>query len=198
MSVASAAQQAPQKTRYTYTDYEKWPEYPRFELFNGEAVEMSAPTGLHQEISMELSIQFGTFLRKKKCKVYAAPYDVRINYNTLDNTVVQPDLVIVCDTSKIENGKHCLGAPDMVIEILSESTQGVDRLRKFNIYLNAGVREYWIVSPIERLVQVCILKEGEYTISAYDDESIIPVHVLEGCKIDMREVFPALEEMKES
>jgi len=193
MSVALAERHTQAKPRYTYADYAKWPEYPRYELFNGEAIKMSAPTWEHQEISMELSIQFGTFLRGKKCRVVASPVDVRINYNTLDNTVIQPDLVIVCDTGKIENGKHCLGAPDMAIEILSESTRGMDKLRKFNIYLNAGVREYWIVSPFERMVEVYILKNGEYVVSAYDDESTIPVHVLEGCTIDLRTVFPPPE-----
>ena len=156
---------------------------------------MSAPTWEHQEISMALGGLFWHFLRGKKCRVVASPVDVRINFDTLDNTVVQPDLVIVCDTDKIKNGKNCLGAPDMAIEILSESTRSMDKLRKFNIYLHAGVREYWIVSPFERMVEVCILKEGEYRIFVYDDESVIPVHVLEGCSIDLKEVFPPLEEI---
>ncbi|MCL2386358.1 MAG: Uma2 family endonuclease [Defluviitaleaceae bacterium] len=175
--------------QYTYADYATWPDYPRYELINGEAIQMSAPSRVHQKISMALSIQIGTFLRGKKCEVLAAPFDVRINYNTTDNTVVQPDLVVICDMAKIENGKHCLGTPDMVIEILSESTRGYDKVRKFNVYLEAGVSEYWIVDPIERIVNVHILRDGNYFIKPYGDTDTIPVHVLEGCMVNLAEVF---------
>ncbi|MCL2199144.1 MAG: Uma2 family endonuclease [Defluviitaleaceae bacterium] len=176
-------------TYYTYADYEKWPEYPRFELIKGEAFEMSAPTLAHQEITVALTLQIGNYLRGKKCKLVAAPFDVRINYDTADNTVVQPDLVVVCDLSKIENGKHCLGAPDMAIEILSETSHRHDKLKKFNIYLEAGVREYWVVDPDARGVQVHILEDGRYFTKAYDSTATIPVHVLEGCNVNLAEVF---------
>lgn len=174
---------------FTYADYATWPDYPRFELIKGEAFEMSAPSREHQEISVALTVQFGTFLRGKKCRLFHAPFDVRINYNTTDNTVVQPDLLVVCDLSKIENGKHCLGAPDFVIEILSESTRSYDKVKKLNVYLDAGVREYWIVNPEDRNVEVFILENGKYFISCYEDKDTIPVHVLEGCKINLAEVF---------
>ena len=181
-------------TYYTYADYEKWPEYPRFELIKGEAFEMSAPSFAHQAVSMALSIQLGTFLRGKKSKVLAAPFDVRINYDTGDNTVVQPDLLVVCDPTKIENGKHCLGAPDMIIEILSDSTRSRDKIKKLNVYQEAGVREYWIVNPDDRNVEVFILENGKYFITGYEDKAVIPVHVLEECKINLADVFEDIPE----
>lgn len=179
---------------YTYADYEKWPEYPRFELIKGEAVEMSSPTEVHQAISIALGSLLWNFLRGRKCRVYTAPFDVRINYKTTDNTVLQPDLLVVCDTAKIENGKHCLGAPDMAIEILSESSRNHDQLKKFNIYLEAGVREYWIISPEERTVGVHVLENEKYFTKYYGDTDVISVHILEGCKINLAEVFEPLPE----
>jgi len=195
VSMSVALKSAPKsKPYFTYADYEQWPEYPRFELFNGEAIEMSSPSREHQKISMALSGLFWAFLRGKKCEVYAAPFDVRINYNTTDNTVLQPDLLVVCDLEKIENGKSCLGAPDLAIEILSESTYRRDKLKKFNIYLEAGVREYWIVDPLERIVYVHTLEDKKYFVKLYGDTDIIPVHVLEGCEINMADIFEPLEE----
>jgi len=91
--------------------------------------------------------------------------------------------------TKIENGKHCLGTPDMIIEILSESTRGYDKVKKFNIYLEAGVREYWIVDPIERIVNVHIFKDGNYILKPYGDTDTISIHVLEGCMVNLAEVF---------
>jgi len=180
--------------RYTYADYATWPDEPRFELINGEAFEMSAPSRAHQKISMTLSVQLGSYLRGKKCEVYAAPFDVRINYNKADNTVVQPDLLIICDLEKIENGKHCLGAPDMVIEIVSESTRRMDRVKKLNIYMEAGVREYWMVYPEDKTVDVLILENGKYFLTGYESDGIIPAQVLEGCKINLSDIFEPEEE----
>ena len=174
---------------YTYSDYIVWPDYPRYELIKGEAVKMSAPSEAHQAVSAALSYQFFSFLRGKECRVYSAPFDVRINYDTTDNTVVQPDLVVICDKSKIENGKHCLGAPDLVVEIISDFSWRYDRIKKFHLYLEAGVREYWIVYPDKLCVDVYILENNKYTASHYGNGDIIPVYVLDGCNIDMEMVF---------
>jgi len=155
---------------------------------------MSAPSREHQKVAAALTALFWNFLRGKQCEVYPAPFDVRINYNLLDNTVIQPDLLIVCDLTKVANGKHCLGAPDMVIEILSESTRSMDKLRKFNIYLEHGVREYWIVHPSDRYVETYVLKDGEYVTKMYGDTQAVPVHVLEGCAIPLSEIFTPIPE----
>jgi len=185
-----------QTERYTYADYATWPDHPRYELIEGEAIKMEAPSQAHQGMLVELVTQFRTFLRGKKCKVYAAPFDVRLNHKTLDNTVVQPDLLVVCDMDKL-NGKHCLGAPDMVLEILSPSTTRKDQFVKFHIYQKAGVKEFWILDPLRRTTIVYVLQNNVYTAMHYSDVETIPVHVLEGCEINLAEVFaeaPPLEE----
>ena len=174
---------------YTYADYCQWDDGERWELIDGVSYLMSpAPLRTHQGISMELSRQLATFLKGKLCEVYAAPFDVRLNADTDDDTVVQPDLLIVCDRSKLDD-KCCVGAPDMVIEILSPSSGRYDKLVKFQTYQNAGVREYWIVDPDTRTVQACILENGKYVLTMYGDADIAPVHILEGCTINLRDVF---------
>ena len=175
--------------RYTYADYRAWDDDDRWELIDGIAYAMSpAPTWMHQEISGNLFGQLYVFLDGKPCKVFHAPFDVRLNADTHDDTVVQPDLVVICDHSKLR-GTGCVGAPDMVIEILSPSTASRDMLLKYNKYLRAGVREYWIVDPETRMVRVCTLKDGKYDSNDYMDADKIPVQVLEGCEIDIKRVF---------
>ena len=174
--------------RYTYTDYVTWDDDIRWELIRGIPYKMSAPSRRHQEVSGRLYLQLATFLKGKSCKVYYAPFDVRLNFATSDNTVVQPDIVIVCDQTKL-NDAGCAGVPDMVIEILSPSTTGYDRTIKFNTYRDSGVREYWIVDPDIKTLAVYILKEGDYITRPYTDKNQAPVHTLEGCTIDLSEVF---------
>ena len=175
--------------RYTYADYCTWGDDERWELIDGIAYAMApAPSQSHQRISRDVLLQIGQFLRGKQCEVFGAPFDVRLNADTKDNTVVQPDLLVVCDQSKLD-GKACVGAPDMIVEILSPSTELRDKLVKFKLYLQAGVREYWIVDPNKKMVTVHILKNGEYMTNVYGEDDHVPVHVLEGCVVDLVEVF---------
>jgi len=184
-----ALPQKKEEQRYTYADYCQWDDGERWELIDGVSYLMSpAPLRTHQGISRELTRQLANFLIGKPCKVYAAPFDVRLNADTYDDTVVQPDLLIVCDSSKLDD-KGCTGAPDMVIEILSPSTGRHDKLVKFQTYQKAGVREYWIVDPDTRTVQVNILENGKYVAAMYGDTGIAPVHILEGCTVNLRDVF---------
>ena len=176
--------------RYTYEDYAGWDDENRYELIDGKVYIMSpAPAQVHQAISVRLLLKLGNFLDGKSCEVFHAPFDVCLNAaGDKDNTVVQPDIVVVCDNSKLD-GKRCDGAPDLVIEILSPSTSNQDKVIKFKKYLQAGVREYWIVDPESRAVSVYVLDDGKYIASAYSDEETVPVHVLEGCQVDLRDVF---------
>ncbi|MCL1918437.1 MAG: Uma2 family endonuclease [Peptococcaceae bacterium] len=174
--------------RYTYADYEKWDDEIRYELIDGVPYMLAAPSQTHQTISGELYFQLAGFLKGKQCKVFYAPFDVRLTANDKDDTVVQPDLLVVCDMPKLD-GKACVGAPDMAIEILSPSSSRQDKVVKLNLYQKAGVREYWIVDVEDKAVQVCILRDGEYIVKAYTDADIAPVHVLEGCSINLADVF---------
>lgn len=184
----------PQEKHYTYADYLTWDEQEHIELIEGAPVMMSPPSRAHQEISGELFRQIANYLEGKKCRVYAAPFAVRLFEKPTDDassvdTVVEPDLSVVCDRDKLD-AKGCKGAPDLVIEILSPSSIRNDRLTKFNLYQRAGVREYWIVNPSEKSVQVFILEGGHYTAAALGSESdVLKVNVLDGCYIDLARVF---------
>jgi len=181
----------PQKNlKYTYSDYCSWNDGERWELIDGVAYGMSpAPMRNHQDVSGALFYQLYNFLKDKPCKVYSAPFDVRLNAgekSEKNDTVVQPDIVVVCDKSKLDE-KGCNGAPDLVIEILSPSSLRMDRLLKLEKYRHYGVREYWIVDTEALGVEAYILDNGRYYLNAYIDEA--PVEVLPGCVIDLKEVF---------
>ena len=177
---------------YTYADYAQWDDDTRCELIDGVPYAMAAPSIAHQRICSELHGQLWQFLKGKPCEVFAAPVDVCLNAaGDEDDIVVQPDILIVCDKSKLD-GKSVNGAPDMVIEILSPSTASRDCIIKHQKYMKAGVREYWIVDPDSKTVQVIIPKDDKYEINTYTASGSIPVHVLEGCAINLTEVFEGI------
>lgn len=182
------------KAHYTFADYLTWGEHERMELLDGEAVMMAPPSRIHQEILTELTRQLANFLEGKPCKVYPAPFGVRLFENDGDapedvNTVVEPDISVVCSHSKLDE-YGCKGASDLIIEILSPSTARHDRLVKLGQYQRAAVREYWIVSPAERTVQVFLL-EGRSLLphEVYGDTGVAKVNVLDGCFIELEKVF---------
>jgi len=184
----------PQERRCSYADLLEWDDNTRYELYNGQPVALASPSNVHQEISVELSSQLHTYLRGKMCKVYTAPFDVRLFESAGDrpedvDIVLQPDLVVVCDRSKVDrHGVH--GAPDLVIEILSDSTRRIDRLIKFNLYQRAGVPEYWIVDPDAHTVAVHLLQDGQYgSPDFYVANAKIPVAILDDCIVDLALVF---------
>ena len=175
--------------RYTYADYAKLNTEDRYELIDGMPYMMSpSPTWIHQAISSSLHREIANFLKGKTCRIFAAPFDVRLNAGDGHDTVVQPDLVVICDRSKLSDTGYG-GAPDLVIEILSQSSAGRDKVLKFNQYLKAGVREYWIVDPDSKTVTVNILDNGRYYTTAYAETDTLPVNVLEGCVINLADVF---------
>jgi Uma2 family endonuclease len=181
------AQEAPS---YTYADFLEWDEHERCELVDGEVFMLAAPSMEHQRVLMELAYRIRDFLNGKPCKVFPAPFAVRLNplADNSDDTVLEPDIVVVCDPSKLDK-KGCNGAPDLVMAISSGSTARCDKVEKFRRYQAAGVREYWIVDPDSKTVQACVLENGRYILSSYDDTGPAPVTVLPGCEIDLREVF---------
>ena len=184
--------------RYTYADYLTWMDDVRRELHDGFIKLMTpAPSSKHQEISFILSRLFGNFIYKKQCKGFAAPSDVRFpksKHSTTDKqvyTVLQPDLYVVCDLSKIDT-RGCLGAPDLIIEIVSPKNSKRDLKDKFDIYQEHGVREYWIVNPNDENVSVFFLDEkGKFQlVGMYAEDDKIPVNIFNGdLKVDLTEVF---------
>ena len=184
----------PQEKCYTFADIQAWDEDERIELVYGRLVMMATPLRIHQKVSGELFSQLHEYLKGKKCEVYHAPFAVRPFEEDGDfpedvDTVVEPDISVICDPDKLD-AFGCKGAPDLVIEILSPSTQRHDRVTKFNLYQRAGVREYWIVDPAARMVSVYSLKDGYYCAAAYGTDSSVRVGVLDDCTIDLSTVFP--------
>lgn len=180
---------------YTYRDYASWPEEERCEIIDGVLYMQAAPSRIHQEILMELSRQIANYLAGKPCKVYPAPFCVRLPDGDEKSdkdikTVVEPDISIVCDQSKLDE-QGCIGAPDMLIEITSPSSVRKDRLEKFYKYEKAGVREYWIVEPEEKLVSVFVLgannKYGRPDIYTEGDE--IKVSIFPDLIISLKGIF---------
>jgi len=184
--------------RYTYADYLTWMDDVRRELYDGFIKVMTpAPSMKHQEISFNLSGILRYYLKQKECKGFAAPCDVRFpkNKRIKDNkqiyTVLQPDLFIVCDLSKIENNS-CLGAPDFIIEIVSAKNSQRDTKDKFEIYQEHGVREYWIIHPNDETVNVFVLDEtGKFQFKGiFSGDDKIPVNIFNGdLLVDLTEVF---------
>lgn len=184
-----------EKRRYTFADVLTWDESEQVEIIGGEVLMRGTPSRLHQEISGEMFRQLANYLEGKKCRVYHPPFAVRLFERDGDSpedvdTMVEPDLTVVCDHDKLDED-DCKGAPDMVVEILSPSTQRHDRLVKLGLYQRAGVREYWIVSPEEQTVQVMLLDSGGILQlhEVYGRDSIAKVNVLDGCFIELAKVF---------
>ena len=149
---------------YTYADYLMWKIKDRVEILKGKIFKMSpAPAISHQSISFNLSGLLFMYFHNKPCKVFASPFDVVLkNKEGKEDTVVQPDLCIVCDPEKLANGKRCQGAPDLIIEILSPGNSKKEIRNKYELYQEAGVREYWVIRPEEKELDIYLLREGRY------------------------------------
>ena len=181
-------------SRYTYSDYLQWEGQQRYQLINGESFMMASPSVTHQAILMELSLKFGNWLQGKTCRVFASPLDVRLfpKDDNSDDTVVQPDLLVVCDKSKIGKGS-INGAPDLVIEIVSPSNTHSELFYKFQYYLEAKVQEYWVIDPETKKAQVHIYDNGRYIISLFKENGVIPVSVLSGLEIVLSDLWARAE-----
>jgi len=187
------------KKRYTYADYLTWIDGKVRELYDGFVKMMSpAPKAFHQEKVTDLVREISMLVRKHNggCKVYPAPFDVRLpkNGETDDDkiyTVVQPDVCVVCDLSKIDD-KGCLGAPDLVVEILSMSSVKYDMDEKFHLYERAGVREYWVVLPYYHdrgIIQFILQDDGKYDEGTRYETGAIPIHIFGGATIELDNIF---------
>ena len=181
--------------KFTYQDYLGWDDNERWELIDGEAYNMTpAPSRRHQEILLALARDFYDFLEDKPCKVYVAPFDVRLpekNQSESDvTTVVQPDLTVVCDPAKLDE-KGCIGSPDLIVEIISPSTAAHDYIQKLALYERRQVPEYWIVHPVDKTVMVFLLNAareyGKPNIYAGGDQ--IRATLFPDLLVDLKKIF---------
>jgi len=180
--------------RYTYADYLTWDDGIRYELIEGIPYAMAGTSLPHAIVRRELERRLGNYLDGKTCQLFSEVVDVRLNMNGADDTVVQPDIFVVCDQSKLEDG-GCVGTPDFVIEILSPWSARRDKIKKLRIYEKAGVLEYWVVDPINKYVDVYILENGKYSFPhSYHGTDNISVHILKDCCINLADVFKYLKD----
>ena len=172
---------------YTLEDYYALPEDQRVELIDGVFYNMASPLSVHQLIGGKIYQILGTYIGRKKgmCLPFVSPTDVQLDCD--DKTMVQPDVFVVCDRDKITR-KGIYGAPDFVVEVLSKSTKKKDMYIKLMKYMNAGVKEYWMVDPEKKIVLVHDF-QNDNDVKIYGFDAGIPVGIFEGdCQIDFREI----------
>lgn len=184
---------------YSYADYLQWTFEDRLELIKGKIFKMTpAPNLYHQDISAIISGELYSYLKGKSCKVYAAPFDVRFPQKTDGQsdkkifTVLQPDICVICDLSKLDN-RGCVGAPDIVVEILSPGNNQKELRNKYEIYETHGVKEYWIVSPQDETFLKYTLIEGHYLPSKMMTiGDVITSDILPGFELNLETVFAGI------
>ena len=177
---------------YTYADYLMWNIKDRVEILKGKIFKMSpAPTISHQGISFNLSGLFFMYFHNKPCKVFASPFDVVLkNKDGKEDTVVQPDLCVVCDPEKLADGKRCQGSPDLIIEILSPGNSKKEMLNKYELYEEAGVREYWVVRPDYKEITQFVLENNKYrTLPPIVEGTIIHSAIFPELSLQTEDIF---------
>jgi Uma2 family endonuclease len=180
---------------YSYADYLQWTFEDRLELIKGKIFKMTpAPASLHQRISMRLSSELYFFLKSKPCQIYAAPFDVRLARKGESEdkkifTVVQPDICVICDPSKVD-ARGCTGAPDIVVEILSPGNNQKELRNKYEVYEEAGVQEYWIVSPQDKtFLKYTLTAHGYQPSKLMTMGDTITTPILPGFELSLDTVF---------
>jgi Uma2 family endonuclease len=184
---------------YTYADYLSWEIDHMVELIKGKVFRQAAaaPRRIHQELVLKIGSQLSGLLKGNKCKAYVAPFDVRLPVKSKKHeditTVVQPDICVVCDSEKLDD-LGCVGAPDLIMEILSPSNNKKELQNKYEVYEESGVPEYWIIHPYEKTLLVYTLIKGKYQPSRlFTLGDQVPSQCIEGFVLDLDEVFEGLE-----
>ena len=172
-----------EQREYTYEDYLTWPEDERYEIMDGVVYAQATPSPTHQKISSNLHVEIANFLKGKQCIIFAAPFTVRLPLENgeiddkKNKNIVEPDLAIVCDKNKLDQGGYN-GAPTLIIEIVSPGSKKRDYMIKLHKYEKAGVKEYWIITPeTESIMRYALNDQGHYdlpeTFVLGNDEEII-------------------------
>lgn len=180
--------------RYTYKDYMTWNDNKFWELIDGIAYQMAPPSRKHQNVSTELVRQFANYLLGKPCEVHHQPFGVRLPLEDEPDEFIKhallPDIAVVCDEKKLDDA-GCRGGPDLIIEILSPSTSKRDLEDKFKLYEKAGVKEYWIVDPVNNFIKVYVLGEDKIygKGKTYFADDKIKVSIFPDLEVDLSLVF---------
>lgn len=184
---------------YSYSDYLTWPIDEVVELIKGIRFKKAAaaPKRIHQRVSVKLVSKLYHFLEGQKCQVYDAPFDVRFPKGSKEDhkihDVVQPDICVICDPEKLDD-RGCIGAPDLIVEILSPGNSQTELKHKFKLYESHGVREYWIIHPENQDLLIYTLVVGKYVPSRLlTSGDVVESSVLEGFTLDLEEFFKDIE-----
>lgn len=163
----------------------------RFEYIDGEIFMMASPVAAHQQILGELHVLFYNWFKGKPCRPMLSPFDITLRRFPEDKNVVQPDLMVICDLEEKLNEKNkYTGVPSLLVEILSESTRGKDQVKKLDLYMSTGVREYWIVNPFSKEVTVFLFENNDTIKNAtYKNGEIIVSYIFEGLEVSLENIF---------
>ncbi len=182
---------------YSYADYLTWQFEQAVEIIKGKLMPMAAPNRKHQDISWQLTLNVGNTFKHQKCKAYAAPFDVRLydrkkslKANQDVFTVIQPDLCVVCDLTKLDD-KGCIGAPDLIIEILSPGNSKKEMKTKKDLYEESGVREYWVIDAThETLIQYVLQDNNTYSPpQIWVSDDTVTSAIFDNLKIVLTDIF---------
>ncbi|GAB3222131.1 Uma2 family endonuclease [Algoriphagus aestuariicola] len=182
-----------ERVAYSYADYLKWDFEEIVELIKGKVFrKAAAPNRRHQEVSVNLTSRIWDFLKGHPCKVYSAPFDVRFSRNpefSKIDSVVQPDISVICDPSKLDD-RGCFGAPDLIVEIISPGNSRVELQNKYDLYEEFGVREYWIVHPTDCTLLIYTLVDGRFQPSRlFTSGDRVKSTVLPGFSLDVEDIL---------
>ncbi|WP_158857134.1 Uma2 family endonuclease [Lunatibacter salilacus] len=184
---------------YSYADYLTWQMDEVVELIKGKMFKKAAaaPRRIHQKVSVELTLRLAGFLKGKKCEVYTAPFDVRFPTSSKADqkifNVVQPDISVICDPEKLDD-RGCIGAPDLIVEILSPGNSKTELKHKFELYESNGVREYWIIHAETQDLLIYSLSNGKYEPShLFTSGDVVESKVIDGFKLDLEDFFGDIE-----
>lgn len=173
---------------YTEEDYYRLPEDVRAELVDGQIYYMTAPNRIHQKILNFLNTEINLYIRAKKgsCEVYPSPFAVKL-FTEDDKTIVEPDISVICNPDRLTD-RGCTGAPDWIVEIVSPGTSSHDYVRKLNLYMDAGVREYWIADPRSKKILVYHLEKTDFEVKTYSFQERVKANIYNDLWIDFSEL----------